>query len=302
MALALEYPVRAIHYIVASAPGGIADTTARVLGPRLAERLGQPVVIENRAAGGIVSGGEAVAHAAPEGYQLLSATPQVAIVQQMVPGLSFDPRRDLAPVAMIGIIPNVIVVGPRNSANDLAELVALARRQPGVLNYSSTGAGTAVHLAAELLNYYAGVRIVHVPYHGAAAAMTALIAGDVDMMVDALPPSLPQIRAGRVRALAVTSASRVPQLPAVPTVLEAGYPGLELYAWSGVMTTGGTPPEVIERLEQAIGAVLREPQTAAAYARAGMDLHFMGARGFGQFIAAETARFSLAIRNSGATR
>src|SRR5260221_13334528 len=193
-----QYPTRPIRYVVASAPGGIADITPRVLAPRLSAALRQPVVVENRPAGGIVAGGEAVGQAAPDGYTLLSATPQVAIVQSMVKDLAFDPRRDLAPVALVVVIPNVLIVGPRTPAKTLTELVELARRNPGRLNYSSTGAGTSVHLSAELLKYYAGVDIVHVPYRGAAAAMTALLAGDVDIMVDSVPPSLPHIRAGRV--------------------------------------------------------------------------------------------------------
>jgi len=219
-----DYPSRPIRYIVASAPGGIADITPRVLAPHLSQALRQPVVVENRPGGGIVAGGETVAKSAPDGYTLLSATPQVAIVQSMVKDLAFDPRRDLAPVALVGVIPNVLVAGPRTPAKTLAELLELARRNPGKMNYSSTGAGTSVHLSAELLKYYAGVDIVHVPYRGAAAAMTALLAGDVDIMVDSVPPSLPHIRAGRVRALAVTSARRVPQLPEVPTMIESGYP------------------------------------------------------------------------------
>src|SRR5262249_48390480 len=144
-------------------------------------------------------------------------------------------------------------------------LIELARKHPGKLNYSSTGAGTSVHLTAELLKYYAGVDIVHVPYRGAAAAMTALLAGDVDMMVDSVPPSLPHIRAGKARALAVTSARRVPQLPEVPTMIESGYPGLEINGWSGVVTTAGTPGAVVARLEAEIGKALAQAETAAAY-------------------------------------
>src|SRR5258706_15895366 len=158
-----QYPSRPIRYIVASAPGGIADITPRVLARSLGESLGQPVVVENRPAGGIVAGGEAVAKAAPDGYTLLSATPQVAIVQSMVKDLAFDPRRDLAPIALVGVIPNVLVAGPRTPAKTLPELVELARRSPGKLNYSSTGAGTSGHLSAELLKFYAGMHIVHVP-------------------------------------------------------------------------------------------------------------------------------------------
>ncbi len=297
-----EYPSRPIRYIVASAPGGIADITPRVLAPRLSEALRQPVVVENRPAGGIVAGGEAVAKALPDGYTLLSATPQVAIVQSMVKDLAFDPRRDLAPIALVGVIPNVLVAGPGTPAKTLAELIELARRNPGKLNYSSTGAGTSVHLSAELLKYYAGIDIVHVPYRGAAAAMTALLAGDVDVMVDSVPPSLPHIRAGKVRALAVTSARRVPQLPGVPTMIESGYPDFEINGWAGVVTTAGTPPEIIARLEAEIGRALAQPQIAAAYERAGLTVSFMGAAEFGKFWDAEIAKFALAIKHSGAVK
>jgi tripartite-type tricarboxylate transporter receptor subunit TctC len=297
-----QYPSRPIRYVVASAPGGIADITPRVLAPRLAQALGQPVVVENRPAGGIVAGGEVVATAPPDGYTLLSATPQVAIVQSMVKDLAFDPRRDLAPIALIGVIPNVLVAGPRTPAKTLAELIELARRNPGKLNYSSTGAGTSVHLSAELLKYYAGIDIVHVPYRGAAAAMTALLAGDVDIMVDSVPPSLPRIRAGKVRALAVTSARRVPQLPGVPTMIESGYPDFEINGWAGVATTAGTPPEIIARLEAEIGKALAQAETAAAYEKAGLTVRFMGAAGFGKFWDAEIAKFALAIRHSGAVK
>jgi len=296
------YPSRPIRYIVASAPGGIADITPRVLGPRLSEALRQPVVVENRPAGGIVTGGEAVARAQPDGYTLLSATPQVAIVQSMVKDLAFDPRRDLAPVALVGVVPNVLVAGPRTPARTLAELIELARRNPGKLNYSSTGAGTSVHLSAELLKYYAGVDIVHVPYRGAAAAMTALLSGDVDMMVDSVPPSLPQIRAGKVRALAVTSARRVPQLPEVPTMIESGYPDFEINGWSGVVTTAGTPSAIIARLEAEIEKALAQPETAAAFEKVGLTVRFMGAAEFGRFWDAEIAKFALAIKHSGAVK
>jgi len=297
-----DYPSRPIRYIVASAPGGVADITPRVLAPRLAEVLGQPVVVENRPGGGIVAGGETVAKSAPDGYTLLSATPQVAIVQSMVKDLAFDPRRDLAPIALVGVIPNVLVAGPRTPAKTLAELVDLARRNPGKLNYSSTGAGTSVHLSAELLKYYAGADIVHVPYRGAAAAMTALLAGDVDIMVDSVPPSLPHIRAGKVRALAVTSARRVPQLPEVPTMIESGYPDFEINGWAGVVTTAGTPGAILLRLESEIRRVLLQPQVVAAYENAGLTVRFMGAAEFGRFWDAEIAKFALAIKHSGAVK
>ena len=294
------YPSRPIRYVVASAPGGIADITARVLGPRLAEALRQPVVIENRPAGGILVGVELVAKAPPDGYTLLSATPQVAIAQSMYKRATVDPRKDLAPVALVGMIPNVLVVGPKTKAETVQALVELARKNPGKLNYSSTGSGTSVHLSAELLKYQAKVDIVHVPYRGAAAAMTALIAGDVYMLVDSLPPSLPHIRGGKVRALAVTTAARVPQLPEVPTMIEAGFPGFEVSGWSGVATAAGTPPEVIAKLEAEIRRALEHPQTAATYEKAGLPVHYLGAKDFGAFWDREIEKFAVAVKHSGA--
>ncbi|HEY6865573.1 MAG TPA: tripartite tricarboxylate transporter substrate binding protein [Burkholderiales bacterium] len=293
------YPTRPIRYLVASAPGGIADITARLLGPHLSEALRQPVVIENRP-GSILVGVELVAKAPADGYTLLSATPQVAIAQSMYKRARVNPRAELAPVALVGMIPNVLVVGPRTKAKSVAELVELARANPGKLNYSSTGAGTSVHLAAELLKYMANVDIVHVPYHGAAAAMTALIAGDVDMLVDSLPPSLPHIRAGRVRALAVTSATRAPQLPDVPTMAEAGFPGFEVSAWSGVVAAAATPPEIVARLESVIGRALEDPRAAATFEKAGLPVRFLGAKDFGAFWDREIDKFALAVKHSGA--
>jgi tripartite-type tricarboxylate transporter receptor subunit TctC len=225
----------------------------------------------------------------------------VAIAQSMYKNISFDPRRDLAPVALIGLIPNVLVVSQKTEAKTVQELVELARRNPGKLNYSSTGQGTSVHLSAELLKYYAKVNIVHVPYRGAAAAMTALIAGDVDMLVDSVPPSLPHIRGGKVRALAVTTAARVPQLPEVPTMIESGFPGFEISGWSGVVTTGGTPPEIVAKLEAEIRRALENPQTAAAYEKAGLTLHFLGAKEFGAFWDKEIEKFAIAVKFSGAS-
>ena len=303
-ALAQEprYPTKPIRFIVASQPGGIADMTPRLLAPRLQEGLGQAIVIENRPGGGIVSGGETVARASPDGYTLLSATPQVAIVQSMVKDLSFDPRRDLAPVSLIGVIPNLVVVAPNRQLKTLAELIAFARANPGKLNYSSTGAGTAVHLSAELFKHYAGVNIVHVPFKGAAAAMTALLAGTVDMTVETLSSSISHIRSGKTRPLAVFSAQRLALLPEVPTMIESGYKDLEMSAWGGVVTTGKTPQEIIARLDSEIGKALGHQPTAASYDKVGLSVRYMGAREFGKFWDAEIARFALAIKASGAAK
>jgi tripartite-type tricarboxylate transporter receptor subunit TctC len=299
-AAAEGYPTHPIRYIVASAPGGIADLTARVLGPSLSKALGQPVVIENRTSGGVAVGGEAVARAPADGHTLLSVTPQLAIAPLMQRKFPFDPRKDLALVALAGVIPNVLAVSSSTPAKNLQELVELARRNPGKLNYSSTGQGTSVHLTAELFKYEAKVDIVHVPFHGSASAINALVAGNVDMMVESVLPLVPHIRSGRVRALAVSAAQRVPQLPDVPTFIESGYPGFEVNGWTGLATTGGTPADIVARLEAETRKALASPEAGALLEKAGVTVRFMGAREFSAFFGAEMDRFALAIRQSGA--
>jgi tripartite-type tricarboxylate transporter receptor subunit TctC len=296
------YPSKPIRFIVASQPGGLADMTPRLLSPRLQEALGQPIVIENRPGGGIVSGGETVAKSAPDGYTLLSATPQVAIVQSMVKELSFDPRRDLAPVSLVGTVPNLLIVGPNTQVKSLAELVAFAKANPGKLNYSSTGAGTSVHLSAELFKHYAGVNIVHVPFKGAAAATTALISGTVDLSVETLSSAMSHVKSGKVRILGVFSGQRIPAIPDVPTMIESGYRELEINGWAGVVTTGKTPAEIIARLDTEIGRALAHPPTAASYDKVGLIVRHMGAADFGRFWDAEIGRFGLAIKVSGAQK
>jgi len=300
-ALAQGFPERPVRLIVPLPPGGSPDTIARAIAQGLQGVWAQPVVVENRTGGGILVGAELVARAPADGHTLFSATPQVAIAQSMYKKATFNVRRELAPVALVGLIPNVLVVNPKTPSASVRELVELARAQPGKLNYSSTGAGTSVHLTAELLKYRAQVNIVHVPYRGAAAAMSALVAGDVDMLVDSLPPSLPHIRAGRARPLAVTTPERVPQLPDVPTMIEAGFPGFEVWGWSGVATTAGTPAATIAALETEIRRALADSQVASLYERVGLTVHFLGAQAFGAFWDAEIEKFALAVKHSGAT-
>ncbi len=299
-AAAAQYPSKPVRYIVSFPPGGIADISARVIAPKLAAALGQPVVVEQRVGAGGNIGAEAVARAEPDGHTLLSATPPVAIAQSMYRNLSFNPRRDLAPVALIGDVPNILVVSANSPLKTLREMIEFARRNPGKLNYSSLGAGTSVHLAAEFLKYQAKVFIVHIPYRGAPQAMVGLLGGEVDMMMDALPPSIAQVRAGKTRALAVTSARRAPQLPDVPTVAESGFPGFEVTGWVGISTTAGTPPDTIARLEAEIRKTLADTEVAALLERQGMALRFLGAKDFGAFLDAEIAKFAIAVKYSGA--
>jgi tripartite-type tricarboxylate transporter receptor subunit TctC len=220
----------------------------------------------------------------------------------MVKELSFDPRRDLAPVSLVGWVPNTLIVGPKTPMRTLPELIAYAKANPGKLNYSSTGAGTSVHLAAELFKYYAGVDIVHVPFKGAAAATTALISGTVDMSVETLSSAMSHVKSGKVRVLGVFSAQRIAAIPDVPTMIETGFKDLEMNGWAGVVTTAKTPPDVIARLDTEIGRALAHAPTAASYDKVGLIVRHMNASDFGKFWDAEIGRFGLAIKASGASK
>jgi len=294
------YPSKPIRLIVTFPPGGITDFTARALGPRLGEALGQPVVIENKTGSGGNIGTDFVAKAPPDGHTLLIAAPPNAINVSLYKTLPFDTRKDLAPVALAGYGANVLVVGPRTPVNGVRELVEHARGNPGKLNFASNGNGTSIHLSGELLKYHGKFDAVHVPFRGAPAAMAALLAGDVDFMFDALSISAPQIRAGKIRLLAVTSRTRSPMFPDAPTLIESGFPDFEVSGWTGVMTTGGTPQPVIARLEAELRRILSDRQLIAAFEKPGMTASFAGAREFGEFLDAEIRRWAVAVKHSGA--
>ncbi len=294
------YPSKPIRLIVTFPPGGITDFTARALGPRLSGALGQPVVIENKTGSGGNIGTDFVAKAPPDGHTLLIAAPPNAINVSLYKTLPFDTRKDLAPVALAGYGANVLVVGPRTPVNSVRELVEHARRNPGKLNFASNGNGTSIHLSGELLKYYGKFDAVHVPFRGAPAAMAALLAGDVDFMFDALSISAPQIRAGKIRLLAVTSRTRSPMFPDAPTLVESGFPEFEVSGWTGVMVTGGAPQPVIARLEAELRRILSDRELIAAFEKPGMTASFAGAREFAEFFEAEIRRWAVAVKHSGA--
>lgn len=295
-----QYPSKPVHLIVTFPPGGITDFTARALGPRLSEALGQPVVIENKTGSGGNIGTDFVAKAAPDGHTLLIAAPPNAINVSLYKSLPFDTKKDLAPLALVGSVPNVLVVAPKTQAASVRELIEYARRNPGRLNFASNGNGTSIHLSGELLKYYGKFSAVHVPFRGAPAAMAALLSGEVDFMFDSLSISAPQIKAGKIRLLAVTSRGRNPMFPDAPTLIESGFPDFEVSGWTGVMTTGGTPQAVIARLEAELRRLLADPAVAGAFEKAGMTVSFAGARGFAAFLDEEIRRWALAVKFSGA--
>lgn len=296
------WPERAVRIIVPFPPGGSNDIVARHLSEALRERHGQPFLVENRAGAGANIGADLVAKSPPDGHTLLLAAPSpFAINQYLYRTMPFDPVRDLAPVALVAEVPIVLMVPVTSPATSLFELIALARRQPGRLSFGSSSIGGTNHLAGELLKSMAQIDIVHVPYRGAAPAMTDLIAGRLDLYFDNMPGVLPQVREGRVRALAVAGATRAAVLPDLPTMAEAGLPGFEASAWFGLAAPGGTPPALVDRINAAVLAALADPTLRARLAQAGAEPGRLDAAGFARFVAAERDKWGRVVRASGAS-
>ena len=271
-ALALaQYPSRAIRLVVPYPPGGGTDTVARPLAQKLTEQLKQPVIVDNRGGASEIIGTEVVAHAAPDGYTLLMTTNAFAINMALARTLPYRPDKDFAPVARLITTPFMLVARPSLKAASLQELVALAKAEPGRLNYASLGAGTPHHLAMEWLKQLAGVNIVAVPYKGVGPGLAAVMAGEVQMMMTGLTAGLVQVKAGKLRPLAVTTAARSSSVPDVPTVAESGFPGYEALAWYGILAPAATPSAVIARLNAEIGAALRAPDLRERLANIGVD-------------------------------
>jgi tripartite-type tricarboxylate transporter receptor subunit TctC len=295
-----QYPSKPIRLIVPFGPGGYTDIVARMLSPRLQELLGQPIVVENRAGSGGNLGAEVVAKAPADGYTLMMAAPPVVINPSLYRQLNYDPKA-LLPVAMLGDFPNVLIVGPASTVRNLRDLVEQARVQPGKLNYASSGAGTSTHLIAELLKMTTKTAIVHIPYRTAPAALIATMTGEADFYFSNLTTVAGHLRAGKLRAIALTGKKRSPLFAEVPTVAEAGMPELELSAFLGLMSASGTPLPVVARLEAAMQSILNEPDVIAAIERQGGIVQYMGSRAFGEFLGAETRRWADAVKFSGAT-
>ncbi len=262
-AFAADYPTRPIRIVVPYPAGGPVDITARAIGPKLTAAVGQPVVIDNRGGAGGIVGSDLVAKSAPDGYSLLLCTTANAINASLIPRLPYDMRKDFAPITLVAIITSVVVVHPSVPATSVKELIALARAKPGQLSYASTGNGTPTHLAGELFKSMAGLDIVHVPYKGASLAVVDLIGGQVQLSLISAPGVLPHIKAGRLRALAVTNAKRSALLPELPTMNEAGLPGFESEGWHGLFAPARTPKAVVDRLYREVAAILRHPETSS---------------------------------------
>jgi tripartite-type tricarboxylate transporter receptor subunit TctC len=297
---AQSYPTKPIRFVVGFTAGGASDITSRIIGQKLTEHLGQPVIIDNRAgASGTIAGG-IVAKAPADGYTLLSgATSILAINPAIYAKLDYDPLRDFVPVSQTVSMPQLLVVHPSVKATTLKELIALAKAKPGELNYSSSGTGSSSHLAMELLKYMTGINVVHVPFKGSGQAMPNLLAGQVQLVFDPMPSSLPHVKSGRLRAIAISTATRSPAVPELPTVAESGVPGYESSLWYGVLLPAHTAPAIVARLNQTINAILRESDVGERFAGLGADPRGGTSAEFRQYISAEVIKWGKVIKAVG---
>jgi tripartite-type tricarboxylate transporter receptor subunit TctC len=300
-AQAQNYPTRPIRFIVPIAAGGGADLVARVIAERLSRNLGQQVVVENRAGGGTVIGAELVARSPADGYTwLLGTATSHAINASLVKKLPYDPVKDFAPIALVAVLPQIIVIHPALPAANLTDFIALAKKRPGEILFGSPGNGSNNQLGAEMLNIVAGIKTLHVPYKGAGPAITDLLAGHLQFMFTTIPPALPQVKAGRLRALAVAGAKRSALLPELPTTAEQGARGVEAASWNGILLPAGAPRDIITRLHAEIGVVMKQPEVIERLAGAGVEAAMMSPEEFAAYIESETARYAKVVKSSGA--
>ena len=287
-----SYPTKPIRVIVGFAPGGSADITARTVGQKMAELLGQPVVVDNRSGASGIIGSELTARAAPDGYTLLEATMTThGIGPSLYQKLPYDPIKSFEPIALMVRIPLVMFAHASVSGKNLKEVVELLKASPGKFRYASAGNGSPPHLAAELFKLKAGVDMLHVPYKGTGAAVPDVVAGQVHFMIDGPPPFLGHVKAGRIRALAAANEKRLEQLPDVPTFAELGYKGMEAGLWYGMLAPKGTPQEVIKRLNAAINEALKQSDVRQRFAASSVEIVGGTPKEFGAYIAAEIKRW-----------
>ena len=301
-ALAQGYPARPIKVIVPVPAGGYYDMVARTLGQKMSERLGQPMVVENRVGAGGLTGTAYAATTAPDGYTLLvNGTGGLAIFPSLYAKLPYDTLRDFAPIILTSGVPQIVVVNPSVPARSMSELVALARSRPGELAYASNGNGTTMHLATEMFAIATGTKFVHVPYNGSAPAVTSVLSGTTPILFGVATDVIQQVRAGKLRALAVSTAKRMKALPEVPTLAEAGIPGIVVEIWGGMLAPKGTPREIIVRLNAEANRALEMPDVREHIAPGGLgDIKGGTPEQFEQFIRSEIAMWAKAVKASGA--
>ena len=293
------YPAKPVRLVVPSAPGGGTDITARVMAPKLGEYLGQQVVVENRAGAGTMIGGEAVARAAPDGYTLLMGISTLAINPAMYRKVPYDALKDFAPITQAVALPNILVTHPSLPVKTVKELVAFAKARPGQIQFASAGVGTNPHLTAELFLSMTGLKMLHVPYKGSGAGIIDVIAGHVPVMTPSILTGLPHAKAGRLRALGVTSARRATGAPEVTTIAEAGVPGYEAVQWFGILAPAGTPRAVVERVHREAVRVLQNPEVRQRLVADGAEPVAGTPEEFAAFLRAETAKWAKVVKAIG---
>ncbi len=296
-----NYPSRPIRFVVSFPPGGVSDRLGRLLSQHMQESWGQPVVVENRPGGSGFIASQAVATAAPDGHTLLLGNINThAINSALFQKLPYDPVKDFAPISLLVSVPNLLLVHPSVQASSAQELVALARARPGSLTYASAGSGTSTHMSAELLKSMSGIEIVHVPYKGPAPALQAILAGEVNLYFETVASSLQLVRAGRLKALAITSAVRSTLAPEIPTVAESGMPGFDVAPWFGALTRAGTPSEIVTRLNTEMVRILSLSDVRSALAAQGVTVIGSTPDAFARYIDQEITRWSKVVRQTGA--
>ena len=299
-AAAQEYPNRSVKIVVGYPPGGSVDVNARLLGKLLGERWKQPVVVENRSGAGSTIATANVAQASPDGYTILLASPAHTINATLYKKLPYDTATAFAPVAKLSLAPLILIVHPSLQVQNVAQLIALAKAQPGKLNYGSSGTGTTVHLAGALFNMMAGTSIQHIPYHGGGPALTALLAGDVQIMFSGVE-GLAQVKSGKLRALAITASERIELFGNLPTVSESGLPGFEVETWYGLYVPVATPSAVVRQLNKDVNAILREPATIELYRKLSFEVFQSTPEQFDAFTQSELKKWRDVVQVARAT-
>ena len=301
-ASAQQYPSHALRLIVPFPPGGPTDIVARPLAVKLAEALGQAVIVDNRGGAGGNVGAEVVAKAPADGYTVLMGTVGTqAINITLYNHLAFDPAKDFVPIVQVASAPVLLVANPKLPVNSVKDLIALAKQKPGALNYGSAGSGSPGHLSGELFKSMAGVELTHIPYKGSAPAIANLIGGEIQLMFDPIQSPLPHVKSGALKALGVSSAERSPLLPDTPTIAEAGVPGYETTAWWGIFAPAQTPPAIVDRLHAEIEKIVRSDFYHQQLAPLGAEPVSRSAAAFAEFVRSETAKWGIVVKASGAT-
>ena len=294
-----SYPLRPIRVLVGFPPGGAADVTIRIIAPKLTDAWGQPIIVDNRLGAGGTTAADIAAHAAPDGYTLLSVGSSHAASAGLYTKLNYDPANSYAPLGLVAQVPQTLLVTPSLPAKNVAELVSLAKAAPGKLNIASGGSGSISHLAGELFKSMTGVNIIHVPYKGAPFAMADLITGQVQLMFASLAAGMPLIKSGKVKALGVTSARRSPSLPDMPTLAEAGVKGYEATGWTGMLAPAGTPQPIVAKVNSGIVAAAKMPDVISALRSQGAEPETSSPQEFGAYLKSEIAKWTKVIKEAG---